>query len=290
MAEATTRKPVRDSKALAESIRASVRRLEEKAADADKAPAPVQEMENGAKVLHQMGQRRVLLQSDGAVTKEGSSVFLGEFEALSTAIKAGIPCPEPYGAQVVDDGRNVIRMSFVPGQKLDEIWPSMSEDEKQSIARQLGDIITELRALEAPPNLVGGCGNTAFRHLRRYDHAESQPFKDEAALNDWLLSEVHGPTPTSILEALQSRMRTDHRIVLTHGDLSQHNILVQDGKITGLIDWEFAGWLPEHWEYVLFVKHVHQHRDWREYAKTIFAQSYHDELVDYLALSQYLKG
>ena len=93
-----------------------------------------------------------------------------------------------------------------------------------------------------------------------------------------------------IREALRSCMRADHRIVLTHGDLSQHNILVQNGKITGLIDWEFAGWLPEHWEYVNFVKRAPVNRDWRDYATTIFSQRYDSELVHFLALSQLLQG
>lgn len=32
----------------------------------------------------------------------------------------------------------------------------------------------------------------------------------------------------------------------THADLSPSNIMVKDGKITAIIDWEFAGWFPEY--------------------------------------------
>jgi Ser/Thr protein kinase RdoA (MazF antagonist) len=35
----------------------------------------------------------------------------------------------------------------------------------------------------------------------------------------------------------------------THGDLNSFNILVSDGKVVGLIDWEFSGWYPHYWEY-----------------------------------------
>ena len=39
------------------------------------------------------------------------------------------------------------------------------------------------------------------------------------------------------------------RIVLTHGDLLPHNILSDDdGRPIGIVDWEAAAWLPEHWE------------------------------------------
>ena len=39
------------------------------------------------------------------------------------------------------------------------------------------------------------------------------------------------------------------RIVLTHGDLVPRNILVKNGRIVGIIDWEMAGFYPEYWEY-----------------------------------------
>ncbi|TFY63573.1 hypothetical protein EVJ58_g3183 [Rhodofomes roseus] len=45
-----------------------------------------------------------------------------------------------------------------------------------------------------------------------------------------------------------------HTVVLSHGDLAPHNILVMDGHITGVIDWEAAGWYPEYWEYTTMLK------------------------------------
>jgi len=35
----------------------------------------------------------------------------------------------------------------------------------------------------------------------------------------------------------------------THGDLNPFNILVREGKVVGIIDWEFSGWYPRYWEY-----------------------------------------
>lgn len=36
---------------------------------------------------------------------------------------------------------------------------------------------------------------------------------------------------------------------LTHGDLLPQNILVEGSTITGIIDWETAGYYPAFWEY-----------------------------------------
>ena len=49
-------------------------------------------------------------------------------------------------------------------------------------------------------------------------------------------------------------LETQHNIglrtlSLPHGDLSSFNIIADDDKVTGIIDWETAGWMPEYWEY-----------------------------------------
>ena len=41
-----------------------------------------------------------------------------------------------------------------------------------------------------------------------------------------------------------------HDIVFTHGDFRPANIIVKGSLVTAIIDWELAGWYPEHWEFV----------------------------------------
>ncbi|PYH58944.1 uncharacterized protein BO96DRAFT_432040 [Aspergillus niger CBS 101883] len=40
-----------------------------------------------------------------------------------------------------------------------------------------------------------------------------------------------------------------HVIYYTHGDLIPRNTSVENGRISGIADWENAGWFPECWEY-----------------------------------------
>ncbi|KAJ3476772.1 hypothetical protein NLI96_g10934 [Meripilus lineatus] len=42
-----------------------------------------------------------------------------------------------------------------------------------------------------------------------------------------------------------------HAIVFTHGDLIQHNIMVdpKSGHVTGIVDWESAAWMPDYWDF-----------------------------------------
>ncbi|KAF7888458.1 uncharacterized protein EAF02_002999 [Botrytis sinoallii] len=39
------------------------------------------------------------------------------------------------------------------------------------------------------------------------------------------------------------------KYVLSHGDLNPRNILVKDGNVTAIIDWEHGGYRPEWWEW-----------------------------------------
>ncbi|EZF43583.1 hypothetical protein H113_02868 [Trichophyton rubrum MR1459] len=55
----------------------------------------------------------------------------------------------------------------------------------------------------------------------------------------------------------------------THADLSPSNIMVKDGKITAIIDWEFAGWFPEYWEYTKI------YYGFREFRKDFYSEVKH---------------
>lgn len=51
------------------------------------------------------------------------------------------------------------------------------------------------------------------------------------------------------VNVLFSRFPTDTKVYLTHGDLLPRNIMVEGSTVTGIIDWENAGYYPEFWEY-----------------------------------------
>ena len=78
------------------------------------------------------------------------------------------------------------------------------------------------------------------------------PCLDEAEFNsrliepaDSTMSEFEGRMAR--VEVLHSQK---HEVVFTHGDLAPHNILVMgDGRVGGLIDWEATGYYPKYWEY-----------------------------------------
>ena len=56
-----------------------------------------------------------------------------------------------------------------------------------------------------------------------------------------------------------------HDIVFTHADLHFSNIMVSDGHISGIIDWETAGWYPDYWEYCRAMRMLTYEKTWNEF-------------------------
>ncbi|KAF2684951.1 hypothetical protein K458DRAFT_442677 [Lentithecium fluviatile CBS 122367] len=180
---------------------------------------------------------------DDTVVKIGRRVMLDERPTLDLAACLKLPVPHVHESQSLD-GEAWIRMSFVPGERLDVFWPSMTVEEKDSI-----------------------CG--AVRDCRQYSDYSNGPYPDEAKFSLFYLDLVKSvPDP----------------ILFSHGDFAQHNILVKDGAVTGLLDWEYAGWYPEYWECIEFSERPCKHKDWKIRAKEIFSQCYDNELTHHQAI------
>ena len=86
-------------------------------------------------------------------------------------------------------------------------------------------------------------------------------------------------TVEELSKALEHRSRTNYKICLTHGDLTPHNILVDENvRPVALIDWETAGCMPEYWEYTRALYMRVGNVGWQEAFKRIFP-GYESELI-----------
>lgn len=159
-------------------------------------------------------------------------------------VTASGPAPEqdelPY-----EEG--YLLMSRIPGVPLSNCHEVVSDKDAAHIEAQLQDHITQLRAI---PQTVTGhaiCDTLGgpIRDSRVRDGRPVGPFADEADFNMWL----RNPADSA---------RSGHRMLFTHADLNPRNILVdrtvqRDGslgwQVTGIVDWEMAGYYPEYWDY-----------------------------------------
>jgi aminoglycoside phosphotransferase (APT) family kinase protein len=221
---------------------------------------------------------------DSTVVKTGRRVKLDERSALDLAAQLDLPVPRVHEAFTMPDGDVSIRMDFVPGESLASVWPSMTPEGRDSICLQLREILSKMRSVPWELGLIGSCSGGMARDCRQYTDYSDGPYKDEATFNSSFYFDLVRTAPDPIRTALFKQIRNDHRIVFSHGDLAQHNILVKDGRITGLIDWEYAGWYPEHWDYIKFFERPCTDRDWENRAPMIFPQIYENELAYHQAI------
>ncbi|EKV17643.1 hypothetical protein PDIP_30560 [Penicillium digitatum Pd1] len=60
-----------------------------------------------------------------------------------------------------------------------------------------------------------------------------------------------------------------HRILFTHGDIRPQNVMVKDGHVVAIIDWERSGWYPEYWEFAKALLVWGWQSDWTDYLMQI---------------------
>lgn len=128
--------------------------------------------------------------------------------------------------------------------------------EKQQVLLEFRGYLDQLRALE-PPRPGGKVGSTDYGpledlHLSRGGEP-CGPFEDVIEFHKASRDGVEKyPTGNAELdELILAQESRDYSIKFTHGDLARRHIFYADGKVTAIIDWEFAGWLPDYWKYMM---------------------------------------
>ncbi|OCT49045.1 Protein kinase-like protein [Cladophialophora carrionii] len=157
-----------------------------------------------------------------------------------------------------------IEMEWMEGDTLENVWNELTNEEKLSYARQLREVILDLWI------------KAGYRSPSQSE--PGRPISDRGSLQRILAEQHHIHHSDHLSESAGSLFTaTDHKIVFTHGDLSPINIIVREGRVVGIVDWEYAGWYPEHWEFVQFFRAMYA--DYRNFADVIFDKIYSTELV-----------
>ncbi|XXG99277.1 hypothetical protein Hte_005614 [Hypoxylon texense] len=180
-----------------------------------------------------------------------------EFNALEMVRRhTSIPVPEAldivFQQGDVNDPLSIpgthLLVTRVPGLPLSRCQNVLSDKDIGRIANQLKDYVAQLRDIRqlvnsdvAICNSLGG----ACMDGRVCGGRPVGPFTEEAAFSQ-------------MVKFSDDPARRGHEIVFTHADLNPRNILVgqtvqSDGttgwSVTGIVDWETAGYYPEYWDY-----------------------------------------
>lgn len=227
-----------------------------------------------------------ITRDERGVCKFGSRVRVEESRALQFAHSLQLPVPAVHEVNVSDRETRIL-MDFVDGECLEEAWLSMDAEQKRSVAEQIGQIVTTMRQAAPPQRTIGAFGGPA-RDCRQISEYSGGPFASEAEFNIFVLDLLRG-TPPLIRNTLAHALDVNSQIVLSHGDLTPRNIIVKGDRVQALLDWEYAGWYPEYWEYVKFFDRPTDCKDWKEYAEIIFGTRYPKQLLSFQALARWQK-
>ncbi|KAL4886822.1 kinase-like domain-containing protein [Aspergillus karnatakaensis] len=230
--------------------------------------------ESHVNLLYSAGDRGVWSLGSNLILKDRAS-RLPTFEVPNIQLvqeKTSIPVPTVVESWQ-EGTHTMILLKRIPGEPLSKAWPNLSTDEKESIAKQTAEYLQQLRDLQSDQiQALGGrpvYSNFLFHSRRPWvrngPHAHHH---GPLASDDELWAEMERGLGEDILEAVRIRLRSNMPsatpYTFTHGDLTNVNIMVEDGSVTGIIDWETAGYLPVWWEYVCTsVPDSEEDREWK---------------------------
>lgn len=180
------------------------------------------------------------------------------------ATHTSVPVPKIYQIHTPEDGSLYIEMEYIRGEPLNRAWHSMSTAQRDSVFADLKQHIDGLRALPAlaPDIVCSALQNPAcdcrigaqfygpMSHDEFHALARGHLRKEDVPLLSEALAEVHA-----------ARYETR----FAHADLAPYNIIVRDARVVAVIDWAFAGWYPEYWEYTKAHYNYFPGKGWEDY-------------------------
>lgn len=215
-----------------------------------------------------MGGREILEHT----TKDGTKLALklrapwaykhSDAEMMRYAATHGVLAPKVRGIYEIMNTEvvyTVVVSERVPGVSLDTVWQDMSEEEQSDIKRQLKEQFTQMRKCTLPR--IGRPERAPMRNMfSRLELLYHEGWDSEEEFEEWMLKRIGTSIGASLtrwrcrkgITEWRDRMKKQQRetrFVLTHGDLSPRNIMVDGSRITGILDWDNAGFYPEWAEY-----------------------------------------
>ncbi|GKZ79768.1 hypothetical protein AnigIFM56816_003974 [Aspergillus niger] len=161
----------------------------------------------------------------------------------------------------------LILMRRIPGEPLSNVWSKLTTEEKERIAKQTAGYLQQLRTLQSDKIQCLG-GRPVFSNFLFKNKGSNEVPRGPFASDDELWAEMERGLNEKIPEAARVRLRqcmpSAMPYTFTHGDLTNVNIMVENGELTGIVDWETAGYFPVWWEYVCTsVPDSEEDREWK---------------------------
>lgn len=164
-----------------------------------------------------------------------------EFALLKAARAAGVKAPTPLW---LDATGNIIGQPFYIAERLTgsadprKLVRNIEEEQGEALARELGAELAKLHKVtpaSAPAELAFLPLPSALVAERLAHHrAQLDRLPEPQPVLEWAINRLEDEAPTYA--------RGPEALRLCHRDFRTGNYLVADGKLTGILDFEFVGW------------------------------------------------
>lgn len=204
------------------------------------------------------GKSRKVRLDGGRLVKYGGRVSRREALAMQFVRRySSVPVPRVQAFFEHNKARYIV-MDHVEGSTLSNLFSSLSQEALHSISLELGDLVNKLQSIPRPfACRLGTWPEGPYNNTQVFSPPPPRSLFNVHEFNkywfcQWLLSERW--YKRTMLEEPHypwlARLEAETYSVFGHGDLGPTNIMVKDGRIVSLLDWETAGWYPHWWEFV----------------------------------------
>ncbi|KAJ5442169.1 kinase-like protein [Penicillium cf. griseofulvum] len=239
-------------------------------------------LEDEQELIHvldkQMG--RLVIEWDASwVTKSGFGVRSAEAEAMKLVSKnTEVPVPEVLFTDFSADEakmeteteesskpnfhapKGLIAMTIIPGIPLQKKWDSLDDEAKESICLQLWDLISKIRNIARPQELEGpyqcaADGSPSHDPMLEDLQNPVRPLTNDLDLRARIYERYLRCGGSRYKNQLLDMLPRSERSAFTHADIAPRNVMVDEqNMVTGILDWESAGWYPDYWEYAQIMR------------------------------------
>lgn len=179
------------------------------------------------------GHQKLVLRTDAATGIASSLSRAEEFAVLKAVYAAGVAAPEPLFVCADDAviGKPFFVMRCLPGTPQGRtITSDPALETVSSLAFRLGEELAHLQTVRpARPDLAFLPAVGALEHIAAF-RAYLDRHPNPRPVLEWAIRWIDRHTPAPLPP------------VLCHRDFRTGNYLVDHGELTGILDWEFAGW------------------------------------------------
>ncbi|RDL31140.1 uncharacterized protein BP5553_09929 [Venustampulla echinocandica] len=212
----------------------------------------------GPRFLSIQGGATVSLIDDDVICKQGSRVTRSEKMAMRLVKKhiPDFPTPElQLSSYSTTRVFGQLCMDVVPGSTLKLSWDGLDNVTKERLCHETWALIAQLRQIPKPSELnhlfqCSADGSPTNDVLIKDLEDPPRPLLDDHAVRTRICERYHHFYGRRFTKELPDMLPRSSVSVFTHGDICPQNIMIDGSNhITGIIDWETAGWYPDYWEY-----------------------------------------